>query len=148
MQILGNNIRYSEEKNYNHPRKRELIQYIFYFYTMKKTLLGCFILISFQFISAQKATTRKDTLQGGLRPERTCFDVLHYDLNIKVNPDDKSIVGYNEITFGILENTSRIQLDLFENMQVDSIIYKNKRLNYTREFIYLFSIISIFIPIF
>lgn len=78
--------------------------------------------------------TRKDSLQGGLRFERTCFDVVRYDLNIKINPDEKSIVGFNEITFKVVESNSKIQLDLFDNMLIDSIIYNSKKLNYTREF--------------
>ena len=101
---------------------------------MKKILVLSFIISSFQLLSAQETFTRKDTLQGGLRPERTCFDVLHYDLNIKVNPEEKLVVGYNNITFKVVTNTSKIQLDLFENMQVDSIIFKSKKLNYKREF--------------
>ena len=103
---------------------------------MKKLLVISFIISSFQFqfISAQEIATRKDSLQGGLRPERTCFDVLRYDLNIKINPDEKSIVGFNKITFNVVSNTSKIQLDLFDNMQVDSIVFNSKKLNYKREF--------------
>jgi aminopeptidase N len=85
-------------------------------------------------ISAQETTTRKDSLHGGLRIERTCFDVLHYDLNIKINPVEKSIVGFNVITFRVIQNTSKIQLDLFENMKIDSIIFNKKKLQYKREF--------------
>lgn len=100
-----------------------------------KRLFPLFLIISsFQFISAQEISTRKDTLQGGLRVERTCFDVLRYDLNIKINPNDKSIVGYNDITFKVISTSSKIQLDLFENMQVDSIVFNSKKLNYKREF--------------
>ena len=101
---------------------------------MKKILALSFIIICFQNLSAQETTTRKDTLQGGLRQERTCYDVLRYDLNIKVNPDEKSLVGYNNITFKVVDNTQKIQLDLFENMQVDSIVFNSKKLNYKREF--------------
>jgi len=101
---------------------------------MKKILALCLLFISFQYISAQEATTRKDTLQGGLRLERTCFDVVRYDLNIKINPEDKSIVGYNEITFEMVSESSVIQIDLFENMTVDSIICVNQKLKYRREF--------------
>ncbi len=101
---------------------------------MKNVLLICFIISSFQFLSAQETTTRKDTLQGGLRPERTCFDVLRYDLNIKINPEEKSVVGFNNITFKVVNSTSKIQLDLFENMQIDSIVFKAEKLNYKREF--------------
>ena len=101
---------------------------------MKKILVLSFIISSFQLLSAQETFTRKDSLQGGLRPERTCFDVLHYDLNIKVNPDERTVVGYNDINFKVVNNTSKIQLDLFENMQVDSIVFNSKKLNYKREF--------------
>jgi aminopeptidase N len=99
---------------------------------MKKIVLSCLILFGFQSLSAQ--FTRKDSLQGGLRSERTCYDVLRYDLNIKINPDDKSIVGYNDITFRVVANTTKIQLDLFKNMQIDSIIFNAKKVNYKREF--------------
>ena len=101
---------------------------------MKKILILSTLFIGFQFIAAQETTTRKDTLQGGLRPERTCFDVLRYDLNIKVNLDEKTVAGYNDITFKVVTNTSKIQLDLFENMQIDSIVFETKKLNYKREF--------------
>jgi aminopeptidase N len=100
---------------------------------MKNLILLFLLLITIQQVSAQNFT-RKDSLHGGLRPERTSFDVLRYDLNIKINPDEKSIVGHNDITFKIIENTNRIQLDLFENMQIDSIIFNSKKLDYKREF--------------
>ncbi|MDP2058745.1 MAG: M1 family peptidase, partial [Flavobacteriaceae bacterium] len=85
------------------------------------------------FVNAQNSS-RNDSLQGGLRPERTSFNVLHYDLNIKINPAEKFLSGYNDITFEVVENTRRIQLDLFANMQVDSIVLHGKKLTNTREF--------------
>lgn len=100
---------------------------------MKKILLASIIIFGFQNSSAQNFT-RKDSLQGGLRMERTSFDVLRYDLNIKVNIDEKSISGYNDISFKVVSDTKKIQLDLFENMSVDSIIYNSKKLDYKREF--------------
>ena len=100
---------------------------------MKHFFLLFFSIACFQFSFAQNFT-RKDSLHGGLRPERTCYDVQRYDLNIKINPDERSIVGYNEIAFKVVEKTSKIQVDLFENMQIDSIIYNNKKLQYKREF--------------
>src|SRR5690606_33939351 len=59
--------------------------------------------------------------------------VQRYDLNIKLMTDRKYISGYNDITFYVLENTDRIQLDLFENMAVDSIIFNGSKLNYKRD---------------
>ncbi|MEC4005224.1 M1 family metallopeptidase [Flavobacterium sp. SUN052] len=114
---------------------------------MKKIVLITFALISFQSIIAQEKFTRKDSLQGGLRPERTSFDVLRYDLNIKLNIDEKSIVGYNDITFKVIEPTKKIQIDLFQNMQVDSIVFNSKRLEFTRDnnavFIYFTTYLNI-----
>ena len=37
-------------------------------------------------------------------------------------------------SFDVLENTSKIQLDLFDNMQVDSIIWNKQKLKYNRDF--------------
>jgi aminopeptidase N len=78
--------------------------------------------------------TRRDSLQGGFSAERMCFDIQRYDLDITINPAKRFISGSNTISFKILEVTDKIQLDLFENMQVDSIIFKNKKLKYSREF--------------
>ncbi|MDI1255765.1 MAG: M1 family metallopeptidase [Flavobacterium sp.] len=93
--------------------------------------LLCFL---FQHLTAQETFSRKDSLMGSLRSERTCYDVLHYDLNIKVEPDKKFISGYNEISFKTVANTSKIQIDLFKNMKVDSIVWNKQKLIFSREF--------------
>lgn len=104
---------------------------------MKKILAVILLINSFNILEAQNFTNR-DKLQGGLRSERTCFDVQRYDLNIKVDIDQKTIVGYNDISFKAIESTNRIQLDLFENMKVDSLVFENKKLNYVRDEIAIF----------
>ena len=71
---------------------------------MKKTLLLSLAFLGFNQIEAQNFS-RKDSLQGGLREERTCYDVLRYNLDIKINPTEKSIVGYNEIIFKVDDNS-------------------------------------------
>ena len=98
---------------------------------MKNSFLVALTLLGIQQINAQ--FTRRDSLQGGLRVERTSYDVKRYDLNITVNPEQKSIKGFNEISFEILAPIQKIQLDLFENMKVDSIVWNKKKLNYTRD---------------
>lgn len=100
-------------------------------YFMKQLFSFIVVLIGCS-LSAQNFT-RKDTLQGGLRPERTCFDVQRYDLDIQINPAERTISGSNTITFTLAENTNSIQIDLFENMKIDSISYNNKKLSYVRE---------------
>ncbi|HEU4497523.1 MAG TPA: M1 family metallopeptidase [Flavobacterium sp.] len=100
---------------------------------MKKKFLFIALIAGIPFIYSQEFS-RKDSLQGGFSFERTSFDVQRYDLNIKVNLEEKSIAGYNDITFKIVEPTSSIQIDLFENMKVDSIVFEGKKLNYKRDF--------------
>ncbi len=99
---------------------------------MKKKLLLIFI-ASVNFLSAQNFT-RKDSLRGGLPAERACFDVQHYNLNLRIDIDKKYIQGFNEIEFKIIKQTKKIQLDLFANMKIDSIVFNQKKLNYKREF--------------
>jgi aminopeptidase N len=77
--------------------------------------------------------TKKDTLRGALRPERTCFDVTYYDLALKINPKKKTIAGSNTITFKVVSQTSKIQIDLFSNYLIESIKWNNKELNYIRD---------------
>lgn len=98
---------------------------------MKNSFLVILTLLGIQQINAQ--FTRRDSLQGGLRIERTSYDVKRYDLNITINPEQKSINGFNEITFDVVTSTQKIQVDLFENMKVDSIVWNTKKLKYIRD---------------
>lgn len=76
--------------------------------------------------------TKEDSLRGALRPERTCYDVKHYHLNLSFDFSDKSISGYNEIHFLAKSNFRRFQIDLFENMVIDSIVHGGFQLEYER----------------
>ena len=79
--------------------------------------------------------TRADTLRGMLRPERTCYDVRWYDLDVRVDPEHRSVSGSNTIRFTALEPSSRLQVDLFENMTMESAtIDGGKPLSLTREY--------------
>ena len=78
--------------------------------------------------------TYADTLRGALRPERTCFDVNYYDLRLKINFEEKTIQGSNEIHFTVISDFKVIQIDLFENMSLDSILFKGEKLVFNRKF--------------
>ena len=96
--------------------------------------LGSISLEAQDLLSKKTKFSRKDTLRGTLGPERTWFDVTYYDLNLTVEPDEKRIYGYNDIHFNVLQPEKVMQIDLFANMQVDSIFLGKKKLKYTREF--------------
>lgn len=82
--------------------------------------------------------TRADTLRGALRPERTCFDVYHYDLTVRIIPKGRKIQGTNGIYFMVTEQTQKIQIDLFDNYTINEIKWQNQDLEFEREFNALF----------
>jgi aminopeptidase N len=77
--------------------------------------------------------THADTLRGMLTPERKCYDVYFYDLHLKINPDDHSISGYNVIYYKVARGFNKMQVDLFKNMAIDSIMHRNHKLKYHRD---------------
>lgn len=78
--------------------------------------------------------TEADTLRGMLRPERTCYDVTWYGLNLKVEPDKKFISGFVDIAFNAVEDFNRLQIDLYDNMKISKIEMAGKELTYNRRF--------------
>lgn len=103
-------------------------------------LFTSFILLLFVSISSyaqvlnhKKTFTEADTLRGTLRAERE-YDVLKYHLDVKVEPENRFISGSNTISFEAQAELPVMQIDLFENMKVDSIVYKGKNLEYSRKF--------------
>ena len=73
-----------------------------------------------------------DTLRGAMRPERSCYDVLFYDLNLEVIPEEHALKGYNQIHFEVLQPFTELQIDLFENLTIDSIVFQGQQLKYQR----------------
>ena len=76
--------------------------------------------------------SKADSLRGMLSPERTCFDVTYYDLMLDVNFEEKTIQGYNDVHYTVEEDFKRIQLDLFENMIIDAVVFQGDSLPYER----------------
>ena len=99
-----------------------------------------FLLMCFTFIttisSAQffpKTTfTHADTLRGSLTPLRTCYDINFYHLDVQFNLDKRFISGSNQFQFTATQNFSRLQFDLFANLQIEKIMYHHQSLPYTR----------------
>jgi aminopeptidase N len=56
--------------------------------------------------------TRADTLRGSLTPERTWWDLTHYHLQVRINPDDSTIGGQNTIRYQVLRAAQTMQIDL------------------------------------
>ncbi|MCS6819900.1 MAG: M1 family metallopeptidase [Chitinophagales bacterium] len=86
-----------------------------------------------QLLSKKNNFTRCDTLRGSLRPERTCFDVTYYSLEVVLDTAKKYISGWNDIHYRIEEDFDVFQIDLFSNMIIDRIEYEGQILDYQRE---------------
>lgn len=78
--------------------------------------------------------TRKDSLRGGERLERSCYDVHYYDLWVDLDFAQQSIAGKNEMHLDLVSKSDRIQIDLFDNMSLDSVVMLGKRLDFVRDF--------------
>jgi aminopeptidase N len=65
--------------------------------------------------------THADTLRGMITPERSCYDVRYYHLDVKIDPAKQFIEGSNTIRFTVDSSFDRMQVDLFNNMSVGAI---------------------------
>ena len=83
--------------------------------------------------AAPPAIPRAQLLRGAYGPYRANNDLLSYKLHVRVDPEDKSIRGDNEIHFRMLASGDRIQIDLYPDLSIDSITMHKKPLRYTRE---------------
>jgi len=79
--------------------------------------------------------THADTLRGSNTLQRAWWDASFYDLHVKVNPIDSSIVGYNAITYRVLKPAPRreMQIDLQMPLVVDSIVQDGLELSARRD---------------
>ncbi|MDP9203786.1 MAG: M1 family metallopeptidase [Gemmatimonadota bacterium] len=77
--------------------------------------------------------THADTIRGSDTPERAWWDAAFYDLHVKVNPADSSIMGYNAITYRVLKPAREMQIDLQLPLVVDSIVQDGLELSARRD---------------
>lgn len=87
-----------------------------------------------KFSNREQGFTRADTLRGKLTPLRTCYDVTFYHLDVAIDMDQRSFKGSNLIRFDAITSFKKMQVDLYENMKIDKILYNGQPLPYTREF--------------
>ena len=76
-----------------------------------------------------------DSLRGNLTDVRTCYDVYYYDLALTIDDKNKKIINSrNDIYLTSIQDFETIQIDLFDNLKINSIIFDEKKLNYERSF--------------
>jgi aminopeptidase N len=82
--------------------------------------------------STERPPTRLDVLRGEYGRYRANNDLLWYHLDVRVDPERKSISGKNTIRFRMLQADRRIQVDLYANLRVDRILLGSTTLTYER----------------
>ncbi|MBC8048238.1 MAG: M1 family metallopeptidase [Fimbriimonadaceae bacterium] len=105
---------------------------------MKTNTFLFFIFLSFlsqaQFLTPNRTYTKADSLRGTLNSYRSCYDVTYYDLTIKVDIENKFISGNNKIYYTAVDDFSVMQIDLFDNLQIEKITYGEQTCTFKREF--------------
>ncbi|MEM6676022.1 MAG: hypothetical protein AAF726_24445, partial [Planctomycetota bacterium] len=79
--------------------------------------LAC-VLIAAVLLTQEPA---ENTSGGRLLDEQAAFDVLHYDLELDVDPEKKSIEGRLEMRAALLDRTREIALHLDPALEVRSV---------------------------
>jgi len=83
--------------------------------------------------TADRPPTHADILRGEYDRYRANNDVLSYHLDVRIDPSAKTIAGKNTIRFRMLSDDTRIQLDLYANLNVDKILLGTTPLKYSRD---------------
>ena len=76
---------------------------------------------------------RADSLRGGQSPLRTCYDINYYHLAVKLDVIKRFLSGSNLFRFTATRNFTRLQFDLFANLQVDKVLCQGKDVPFARE---------------
>jgi aminopeptidase N len=86
--------------------------------------------------------TEADSLHGNINKYRSCFDVTYYNLSVAFELEHKSLIGDVKMNAMILENFDTIQLDLYSNLVIDSIIQDSRTLAFYRKYNSVFIIFN------
>ncbi|WP_366183434.1 M1 family metallopeptidase [Flavobacterium ovatum] len=83
-------------------------------------------------LNSENKFTIDDSLRGSITNERAWWDVKKYNLNLKTNLKDSSIVGSNEITYLVLNESTVMQIDLQAPLKITKIIQDGNSLNFNK----------------
>jgi len=108
----------------------------------KSAIYICTIILAFflpfsylqaQPLSQKTVFTHQDTLRGTITPDRAWWDAKHYAISVTPDYASKSILGSNTMLFTALKPGRKMQIDLQEPMQLDAVIFLDKKLTFTRD---------------
>ena len=79
------------------------------------------------------AVDDSETSGRPLPPGQACYDVTHYDLALKVDPETESIEGRMRMEATLLEGTSEVVLDLHDRLTVRSVSVEGRDAQFVHE---------------
>lgn len=92
------------------------------------------ILLSSSIVNAQDPVfTREDTLRGSLTPERSWWNLNHYDLYFDVQPAAQFLSGKNTIHYKVERAYQIMQIDLQAPMSITKVTQDGKELKIKSE---------------
>ena len=77
--------------------------------------------------------TERNRLLGDLLPERTCYDVKHYMINMDIDVKKKYIKGFVDITATATDDFTQLQVDLARKMRLNGVYFLDQKLKTTRK---------------
>jgi aminopeptidase N len=102
-------------------------------YILRSIYILFFISCSVNFLQAQPLGrktrfTHQDTLRGTIGPERSWWNVLHYDITIDPDYTAKSISGKTVIEYKVVQenHSDYMQIDLQQPLKIDELFYDGK----------------------
>ncbi|MGB0835290.1 MAG: M1 family metallopeptidase [Psychrobium sp.] len=110
--------------------------------TTIKNIAAAGLLLSALSIPAQAADllvnkttpiSHQEKLRGSITPERSWWDLKHYDLYVDVQPDKRYISGTNVMTYKVLSNKDRLQIELQPPMKLGKVTQNGKQLKVDKD---------------
>ncbi len=86
-----------------------------------------------QLFASKGEVTQQDILRGSITPERSWWDLTHYHLDIKVDPENKSISGTNTMKYVVSSQQKALQVELQQPLTLDKVTQNGETLTFTQQ---------------
>jgi aminopeptidase N len=97
-----------------------------------KNFICLFIVFITTDFFSQSVYTKQDSLRGSITSERSWWDVKKYDLEIEPIFNKQKVIGVNTITFFTIRPGQKMQIDLQEPMEIDSVSFAEEKTTLSR----------------
>jgi len=87
----------------------------------------CMLLLVALAAAQNRRYTQDNESGGALLPQEECYDVLHYDLALKVEPEEKRISGSLGMRARLLTASDEVVMDLDERLEITGVTVSGAR---------------------